>query len=63
MLTNVLIQDMIDEAEYIATSPEDCKNDTDRTAYEECVRLNRGINIGSVVAVPIREFMEEDIEE
>lgn len=39
---------------YIAQSAEDCKDDTDRSAYKSAVALNAVITMGKVIVQPIK---------
>lgn len=49
----VLIHDFAtDGGDYIANSPEECRDSTDRNAYEMAVMLNDSVKVGSVIAVP-----------
>lgn len=50
--TKVQIHDCVTGENYMATCEKDCKDETDRSAYKEAVRLNDVITMGKTIAWP-----------
>ena len=50
----VKIHDLTNNTIYIASSIDDCRDDTDKSAYELAVEFNDVIVMGLIIAEPIR---------